>query len=188
MRPHLTIPGKLARGDRVAVVSPSFAAPGPYPEVHEVAMTRLREEIGLEPVEYPTTRQLGAPPQARAADLMAAFADPEIKAILTTIGGDDQITVLPFLDPAVAVANPKAFLGYSDNTNMLNWLWNLGVAGYHGGGTMERLGRAGGLHPVSLASLRAALIDGGEVVLHPVERFSEEELSWADPEGMGHPA
>ena len=64
MRPHLTIPGKLAPGDRVAVVSPSFAAPGPFPEVHELAMTRLREEIGLEPVEYPTTRQLGASAQA----------------------------------------------------------------------------------------------------------------------------
>src|SRR5262249_27725178 len=80
MRPQLTIPGKIARGDRVAVVAPSVAAPGPFPEVHEVAMTRLREEIGLEPVEYPTTRQLGASPQARAADLMAAFADPDIKA------------------------------------------------------------------------------------------------------------
>src|SRR5215471_6970822 len=147
MRPDLVIPAKLAPGDKVAVVSPSYAAPGNFPEVHEVAMGRLRRDLGLEPVEYPTTRKLGASPQARAADLMAAFADPEIKAVLTTIGGDDQITVLPFLDPAVAAANPKAFLGYSDNTNMLNWLWNLGVAGYHGGGTMERLGRAGGLHP-----------------------------------------
>ena len=188
MRPHLTIPGKLARGDRVAVVSPSFAAPGPFPEVHEVAMTRLRAEIGLEPVEYPTTRQLGASPQARAADLMAAFADPDIKAVLATIGGDDQITVLPFLDPEVAQANPKAFFGYSDNTNLLNWLWNYGVAGYHGGSTMVHLGRPGGLHPVSTASLQAALFDGGDLRLHPVDRFSEVELSWADPEGMRYPA
>src|SRR5579859_6379702 len=188
MRPPLISPAKLSPGDRVAVLSPSFAAPGRFPEVHEVAMTRLRAEIGLEPVEYPTTRQLGAAPRARAADLMAAFADPGIKAVLTTIGGDDQITVLPYLDPEVVRANPKAFLGYSDNTNLLNWLWNQGIAGYHGGGTMERLGRAGGLHPVSTASLRAALFDGGELPLHPVDRFSEVELSWADPEGMRYPA
>jgi muramoyltetrapeptide carboxypeptidase LdcA involved in peptidoglycan recycling len=188
MRPELTVPGKLAPGDRVAVVSPGFAAPGRYPEVHELAMRRLREEIGLEPVEYPTTRQLGASPQARAADLMAAFADPQIKAILATIGGDDQITVLPFLDPEVAVANPKAFAGYSDCTNLLNWLWNLGIAGYHGGSTMVHLGRPGGLHPVSAGSLRAALFDSGELRLHPVERFSEDELSWADFEGMSCPA
>ena len=120
MRPELIMPGKLVPGDRVAVLSPGFAAPGRFPKVHELAMLRLREEIGLEPVEYPTTRQVGASPQARAADLMAAFADPKIKAILATIGGDDQITVLPFLDPEVALANPKAFAGFSDCTNMLN--------------------------------------------------------------------
>ena len=188
MRPHLTIPGKLAPGDKVAVVSPSFAAPGPFPEVHELAMTRLREDIELEPVEYPTTRQLGAAPQARADDLMAAFADPDIKAVLATIGGDDQITVLPFLDPGVVTANPKAYFGYSDNTNLLNWLWYHGIAGYHGGSTMVHLGRPGGLHPVSTASLRAALLDGGDLRLCPVDRFCEVELSWADPEGLRYPA
>jgi len=150
-------------------------------------MCRLREEMGLEPVEYPTTRQLGAAPQARAADLMAAFADPQIKAILATIGGDDQITVLPFLDPAVAAANPKAFLGYSDNTNMLNWLWNLGVAGYHGGGTMERLGRAGGLHPVSLTSLRAALrlvtASASPITQRPTRRFISTSPATSDRAG-----
>ncbi len=188
MRPELIMPGKLVPGDRVAVVSPGYAAPGRYPQVHDLAMRRLREEIGLEPVEYPTTRQVGAAPQARAADLMAAFADPQIKAILATIGGDDQITVLPFLDPGVALANPKAFAGFSDCTNTLNWLWRLGIAGYHGGSTMMHLGRAGGLHPVSVSSLRAALFESGELKLHPVERFSEDGRSWADFDAMAEPA
>src|SRR4051794_24210760 len=100
MRPDLATPPKLAPGDRVAVVSPSFAAPALFPERHEVAMRRLREDIGVEPVEFPTTRRRDASPAARAADLMAAYADPGIRAVLATIGGDDQITVLPHLDPA----------------------------------------------------------------------------------------
>jgi muramoyltetrapeptide carboxypeptidase LdcA involved in peptidoglycan recycling len=112
---------------------------------------------------------------------MAAFADLEIRAVLASIGGDDQLTVLPLLDPAVFLANPKPFLGYSDNTNLLNWLWNLGIAGYHGGSTMVHLGRRGGLHPVSLASLRAALFTRGSLDLHPVEVFTEDELDWRDP-------
>ena len=144
-------------------------------------MRRLREEFGLVAVEYPTTRQLGASPEARASDLTAAFADPQIGAVLATIGGDDQLTVLPFLDPDLFAANPKAFIGYSDNTNLLNWLWNLGIAGYHGGSTMVHLGRAGGLHPVSAGSLRAALFDAGDLRLHPVEAFSEDEFDWNDP-------
>jgi muramoyltetrapeptide carboxypeptidase LdcA involved in peptidoglycan recycling len=184
MRPELNTPPKLTVGDRVAVVSPSFAAPGAFPQVHEVAMRRLRDHFGLEPVEFPTTRRLDAPAADRAADLMAAYADPAIRAVLATIGGDDQITVLPHLDPAPFRADPKPFFGYSDNTNLLNWLWMHGVAAYHGGSTMVHLGRGAGLQPVSVDSLRAALFTPGDVEITPVERFSEEELDWADPAAL----
>jgi muramoyltetrapeptide carboxypeptidase LdcA involved in peptidoglycan recycling len=77
MAPDLVHPPKARPGDKVAVVSPSFAAPGVAPAVHEQAMRRLTEVTGLVPVEYPTTRRAGADPQDRAADLNAAFADPE---------------------------------------------------------------------------------------------------------------
>ena len=184
---HFLIPPKLAPGDRVAILSPSFAAPALYPAVHELGLQRLRSELELVPVEYPTTRLLGASPQERAADLMAAFADPAIRAILTTIGGDDQLTVLPHLDPAVVLADPKPFVGFSDNTNILNWLWNLGVPGFHGGSTMMHLGRGGSVHPVSVGSLRAALMTGGDLTLEPVAAFGEDETDWADGAPVAEP-
>jgi muramoyltetrapeptide carboxypeptidase LdcA involved in peptidoglycan recycling len=184
MRPDLVLPAKVTTGDKVAVVSPSFAAPARFPAVHELAMRRLREEFGLVPVEYPTTRRLDASPRDRAADLMAAFADPDIRAVLATIGGDDQVTVLPHLDPAVFRADPKPFFGYSDNTNLLNWLWYHGLAACHGGSTMVHLGRGGSLHPVSAGSLRAALMTGVDLPLHPVPMFSEDELDWGDPAAL----
>ena len=112
------LPPKARPGDRVAILSPSLAAPGFAPAVHEQAMTRLAALTGLVPVEYPTTRQLGASPEERARDLNAAFADPSIRAILATVGGDDQIAVIPHLDGAAALSDPKPFLGYSDNTNL----------------------------------------------------------------------
>lgn len=185
MRPLLTVPPKLRPGDRVAVLSPSFAAPGAFPVVHELAMRRLADEVGVEPVEYPTTRLVGAPAQARAADLMDAFADPAIAAVLASIGGDDQLTVLPHLDAGLLAAHPKAFCGYSDNTNLLNYLWNLGIAGYYGGSTMVHLGgRAGGTHPVSVASLRQALFSDDDLELFPAERFGEDEADWDRPETL----
>jgi muramoyltetrapeptide carboxypeptidase LdcA involved in peptidoglycan recycling len=176
---------RLTAGDRVAVVSPSFAAPALFPEVHELGLRRLREELGLEPVEYPTTRRRDATPRERAADLMAAFTDPGIRAVLATIGGDDQLTVLPHLDPAAVAADPKPFVGYSDNTNLLNWLWNIGIPGCHGGSTMVHLARRGGPHPVSTGSLRTALITGGDLELHPVAEFSEDELAWHERHPQG---
>ena len=121
-------PRPLRQGEyRVAVLSPSWAVPADYPAVHEQAMRRLRETVGVEPVELATTRRHSAAKE-RADDLNAAFADPSIRAILATIGGDDQITVLPHLNPALALANPKPFIGYSDNTNLLNWC---GSTGWH---------------------------------------------------------
>src|SRR5690242_3988641 len=108
----LVVPPPIEPGSTVAVVSPSWAAPEQYPAVHERALQRLRDVLGVAPVEYVSTRR-SASPQQRARDLMAAFADPQVGAILATIGGDDQITVLRHLDPDVVVRHPTRFLGYS---------------------------------------------------------------------------
>src|SRR6476646_2383132 len=100
-------PPKARPGDRIAVLSPSFAAAGAFPAVHEQAMRRLTEVTGLVPVEFPTTRQVGASAPARAADINAALADPEIRAILTVVGGEDQITVIPHLAAELVRRDPK---------------------------------------------------------------------------------
>ncbi len=171
-------------GDKVAVLSPSFAAPAVAPAVHEQAMRRLTEITGLFPVEYPTTRQLGASPQARAADLMAAFADPDIRAVLATVGGEDQITVIPHLDADIIRADPKPFLGYSDNTNLLSWLWTQGVCGYYGGSTQVHLGPGTGVDPIHAASLRAALITGEWLEITDPQESEDIGKDWNDPAAL----
>ncbi len=174
-------PRKARAGNRVAVLSPAFAAPAVGPRLHEQAMRRLEEATGLIPVEYPTTRMLDASPEARAADVNAAFADPSIRAILATIGGDDQILVTPHLDPVLPVADPKPFLGYSDNTNILNWLWNLGIAAFHGGSTQVHLGAGPAIDDIHLRSLRAALLDGGEIALTDPGESEDFGRRWESP-------
>jgi len=164
----------------VAIVSPSWAGAGVFPEVHEIGLTVLRDQLGLVPVEFPTTRKAGSSPQERARDLNAAFADPDIKALMAVIGGSDQLTVLPYLDPAIIAANPKAFFGYSDNTNFLNFLWNLGLSSYHGGSTLVHLARPGGVHPIHLNSLRHALFDNATVEIAPVPTFTDFQPDWDD--------
>ena len=177
-------PPKAAVGDKVAVVSPSFAAPAVAPAVHEQAMRRLHELTGLVPVEYPTTRRLGASARDRAADLNAAFADPEIRAVLATIGGEDQITVVPHLDPDLVRADPKPFLGYSDNTNILNWLWVQGVAGFYGGSTQVHLGPGPTVDEVHVRSLRAALLTGDRVPLTEPGESEDIGKDWNDPAAL----
>jgi len=91
---NLVHPLKARPGDRIAVLSPSFAAAGAFPEVHEQAMRRLTEVTGLIPVEYPTTREVGATAVARAGDINAAFADPEIRGILAVVVATSSVNLL----------------------------------------------------------------------------------------------
>ncbi|MEV4410674.1 S66 peptidase family protein [Catellatospora sp. NPDC049609] len=173
-------PPKPRPGDRIAVLSPSAGLPAIFPGVYEQGLARLRDGFGLVPVEFPTTRVMGADPRERARDVTAAFADPAVTAIMASIGGDDQITVLRHLDDDVIRANPKPFFGFSDNTNLLHHLFGLGVVGYHGGAVMTSLARPGRMHPLTEQSLRAALFTPGWFDLTPSPDYGDEPHDWAD--------
>jgi len=181
-------PQKLRRGDNVAVLSLSGGLPEVFPARYEQGLQRLREIFQLDPVEYPTTRKMNSSPQERARDLHAAFTDPEIKAIIASIGGDDQIKILKYLDPELMKAHPKPFLGYSDNTNLHNFLWNLGLISYHGGSIMVEFGRSGAMHPYTLKSLEHALFEQGECEIQCALEYTDESLDWNDPTNLSrHP-
>jgi muramoyltetrapeptide carboxypeptidase LdcA involved in peptidoglycan recycling len=184
MRPELVQPPKARPGDRIAVLSPSFAAAGAFPEVHEQAMRRLTEVTGLIPVEYPTTRNVTATPAARAADVNAAFADPRIRAILAVIGGEDQITVIPHLDAALARVDPKPFVGTSDNTNLHHWLWGIGIASFYGGSSQVHLGPGPGVDDIHARSLRAALLTGERLEITDPGESEDIGIDWADPRAL----
>ena len=147
-------------------------------------MRRLAEGTGLVPIEFPTTRQLGATAEARAADINAAFADPRIRAVIATTGGDDEVTVVPHVDTAVVSNDPKPFFGYSDNTNLHHLLWGLGVPSYYGGSTQVHLGAGPQVDDIHLQSLRAALLDGGEIELTDPGVSEDYGVEWEDPRSL----
>ncbi len=182
--PRFIYPNKPRPGDRVAILSPSMGLPAVFPAVYEQGLRRLREVFDLQPVEYPTTRTMNAPLQERARDLHAAFADTSIKAIIASIGGEDQIKLLKYLAPELIAAHPKPFFGYSDNTNLHVFLWNLGIVSYHGGSVMVHFGRGGHMHPYTVASLRSALFEHEEVEIVPAPEYTDEPLDWARSEAL----
>ena len=93
-------PTCLHKGDTIATVTLSWGGPAAFPERYQVGKKQLEDEFGIRVVEMPHTlsddQWLHHHPQARAHDLMQAFCDPTIKAIISTIGGDDSIRILPY--------------------------------------------------------------------------------------------
>lgn len=78
-------------------------------------------------------RYLAGSDAARAAELHALFANPDIKAILCCRGGYGAQRLLPHLDADLIAAHPKIFMGYSDLTSLLLYLHTrCGMVTLHG--------------------------------------------------------
>ncbi len=180
----LVHPPKAVAGDRVAVVSPSFAAPAVAPGVHEQAMRRLTELTGLVPVEYPTTRRLDATAADRAADLNAAFGDPSIRAVL----GDhrrrrpDHGHPPPGRGPGAT--RPQAVPGVQRQRQPAELALGARVASFHGGSTQVQIGPGPAVDDVHLRSLRAALLDGGRLEITEPGESEDVGLHWDDPAAL----
>jgi muramoyltetrapeptide carboxypeptidase LdcA involved in peptidoglycan recycling len=180
-------PQKLQPGDRVAAVSLSWGGPGAIPHRYEAGKKQLQDEFGVILVEMPHTLKdagwLHRNPQARAEDLMAAFSDPTLKGIISTIGGDDSIRLLPHLDLDVIRANPKIFMGYSDTTITHLACFKAGLVTFYGPAIMAGFAENGGLFPYMVESVHKTLFSTepvGKVAPNP-GGWTVELLDWADP-------
>lgn len=175
---------KLRRGDKVAIVSPSFAAPGKFPHVHELGLKRLREVFGLEPVEFPATRKIGASKEERSSDLINAFQDKDIKAVIASIGGDDQITYIRNLPSKPFTDNPKPFFGFSDNTHFANFLWLNGIPSYYGAALFGQFAMESEMDEFTVKYIKQAFFEEGEVELEASDVYNDIGLDWNDPANL----
>lgn len=178
-------PPAMEPGDSVAVIAPSSGGAHNAPHVLECALERLRSVFDLDPVVYPTARQsdsfLAEQPRARAADIHAAFRDPEITGVFATIGGSDQLRVLKHLDPAILREHPTRFYGMSDNTNLSLVLWNNGIVSYNGAQLMNELAVPGELPEYTERYCRCAFFEDSVGELEPASEWTDEPAQWDDP-------
>jgi muramoyltetrapeptide carboxypeptidase LdcA involved in peptidoglycan recycling len=131
------IPEKLKVGDEVRVIAPSRSMAMLGQDCIELATKRL-EELGLKVTfgkhVMETDPDYGATSiEARVEDMMDAFKDKNVKAILTVIGGFNSNQILDYLDYDVIKENPKIFCGFSDITALLDSIYaKTGVTMYYG--------------------------------------------------------
>ncbi|MCX6799790.1 MAG: LD-carboxypeptidase, partial [Candidatus Falkowbacteria bacterium] len=182
-------PNKIIIGDTIAIVSPSWGGPASFPHIYESGI-KILENLGFKIKEYPTARmdadQLYNRPQLRAMDINDAFADTEVKAIFTSIGGEDSVRILPFLDVEVIKKNPKILLGYSDTTTLTAYLNQLGLITFNGPSIMSGFSQWESLGKQFQQHILTFLFGEITNVNYPTyENYSEGYPNWDDKNNIG---
>lgn len=182
-------PQRLRPKDKVAIVSLSSGMMGEEAFLHKytLAKQRLEQDYGLEVVTMPNALKgqayLYQHPEARAADWMQAFADPEIKAIFNAIGGDDAIRLLPYIDDKIIAQNPKIFTGFSDTTVNHFMMYQAGIVSYYGLSVMNQLAEYVEINPYTRKAIDTMLMHPQAPYTIPASPFASYEtdrIDWAN--------
>lgn len=181
-------PKALTQGDTVAIVSLSSGMGGDPPLIHRyyTGIKRLESVFGLKVVTIPNALKgsnfLYNHPELRAQDLMDAFKDKSIKAIICMIGGDDTIRLLPYIDYDVINKNPKIFMGYSDTTINHLMLYKAGLVSFYGPCLMVEFAENKQMHKYTADYIKKTLFSRDPVIeITSSDRWTSEFLDWADP-------
>lgn len=183
--PTFVKPPRLRPGDTVAALSLSSGLAALFPHRYAAGKRQFEEAFGVRVTEAPNALRddawLRRNPEARADDLHWALSSPEVSGMISTIGGDDSVRILPYLNPDTIRRNPKVLMGFSDTTISLTAFLNAGVVAFHGPAFMTDLAENGGLLPAVERSVRSTLFDAAPAPFRAAPHWTEEFLDWADP-------
>lgn len=131
MEKGFVIPGSLAAGSRIRIVSPSGAV---SPAIVDTAETMLRN-AGYEVIVGRYARgeyfRFSGTAEERLSDLQEAFDDKETKAVFCSRGGYGAIQILENIDMTEFRKYPKWVVGFSDITAIHSFLQYNGFASLH---------------------------------------------------------
>jgi len=178
----LVKPKKLEKGDTIAIIAPSAGLY--FPHRLDNAIAFLNSE-GYKVREFPCTRKLNgwesASAKERAKDIMAAFLDGEVKAIIALFGGTVAIQTLKYLDFEKIKQNPKIFCGYSDNS-ILNYAFytQADLVTFYGPCVATQFGEYPRPLEYTLKYFYKALTTSKPIgKVYPSENWTEEFLDWS---------
>lgn len=186
-------PKHLVKGDTVAIVSLSAGTLGEPWAIHKlyIAQERLERDYGLKVITMPNALRgrdyLYRHPEARAADLMEAFQNTSVKAVISAIGGDDTIRLLPYVDFDVIQKNPKIFTGFSDTTSNHFMMYKAGLISYYGASLMTNFAEYGKINDYTARMIRDTLFEPKPTLDIPSAPYwydDEDEKIWWKEENI----
>ncbi|MGG0455368.1 S66 family peptidase [Bacillus mycoides] len=175
---NLVLPTKLKKGDEIRVISPSCSLSIVSNTNRELATKRLTDmgfHVTFSKNAEEIDRFSSSSIASRVQDLHEAFRDPNVKAILTTLGGYNSNGLLKHLDYDLIRENPKFFCGYSDITALTNAIYaKTGLVTYSGP-HFSSFGMENGLDYTTDYFLKC-LTSNKPIEIFPAETWSDD--SW----------
>jgi len=135
---------KLQKGDTIAVFSPSSPATATVP-VRYLRGKAFLEAKGFRVLAGSLTGKRdfyrsGSIAQ-RAEELNQLIRNPDVRCIMSAIGGMNSNSILPYIDYEALRADPKIIVGYSDVTALLLGIYaQTGLVTYYGPALVASLG------------------------------------------------
>lgn len=127
---------KLKKGDSIGIFSPSTPITVFTPKRFKRGITYL-ENKGFKIVEGNLTGKSdfyrSGSIKERAEELNSLIRDSDVACIMSTIGGMNSNSILPYIDYEAFKKNPKPIIGYSDVTAILLAVYaKTGISTYYG--------------------------------------------------------
>ncbi|MDK2907883.1 MAG: hypothetical protein PWQ87_341 [Candidatus Woesearchaeota archaeon] len=177
---NLIKPKKLQRGDTVALITLSWGGASEFKERYNSGKKQIKETFGLNVIETPNALKsanwIYEHPEERLKDLIWAFQNPDIKGIISIIGGDDSIRLLNFVTEehlTIIRKNPKIFVGLSDTT-VINFLClKAGIVSFYGPSVLFGLAENGGIDDYTKQYFEKALFSD-----KPIGRIENSKDGW----------
>ncbi|KAM5377510.1 hypothetical protein ACJZ2D_004879 [Fusarium nematophilum] len=145
-------PKRLQPGSTIAFISPSARLNDDFPAVMSRATNVLLERGYQVKTLWNKDKGIQSSISNRLSEIRAAFSDPQVSAIITTIGGPSFNELLPALIAdtelqAIIRKDPKIVVGYSDITGLHWFLHSLtGLRTFYGPCPIPELGEANLVH------------------------------------------
>lgn len=156
-------PQHLKEKDTITTLSLSRWWPWACPERYVAWKKQLEDEFHVNIIEWKYTlkdpKWIYDHPEARAEDLMNAFKNPDIKAIISTIWWEESIRMLPFIDFNVISQNPKIFMWFSDSTITHFICHKAGIVSFYWPSIMAWFAENGWMFDYMVESVKKMLFD-----------------------------
>ncbi|MGL1891579.1 MAG: LD-carboxypeptidase [Spirochaetaceae bacterium] len=176
----------LKPGDCIGIFSPSSATTASAPNRFKRGKAYL-ESKGFKVKEGSLTGKSdyyrSGSIKERVQELNDLINDPEVKCIMSTSGGMNSNSLLPYIDYEALKKNPKMIIGYSDVTAILLAIYEkTGITTYYGPALVASFGELPAFVDSTYKYFEDVLVHGlnSPHILPTPEHWTDEFINWEE--------